>query len=431
MKKNFILVLIVVISSFISISPTKTFAAECKILGATISPSTATGSSNPNFYTQSIRDNIPVVITVTTKGCADEGKTPLYVSLTTGDTTSLINVTPGNRNVVNLNNKKITSNTEGFQITMMLPGLEGCDTATKVCKHSVRVGLEPDKYFFTSRNKANGNLDYNCPASGCSGSTWKLDATSPIKEYTPSNTATPKNGLCNTVITSQPRATKPDKSVACAEGSATDIEGTGPWNWSCLGTNGGSDVPCSAPSLSSAAAGHACGSADQQSRTTAPAGAELCALGSASLVTTTATGWSWVCTAGNLQKSCLTNKTGAAGSEEGSGESTRAAGNLLENPFKTLDTFPKIMKAVVDNIVLPIAVPFIAVMIIYSGMLFVIARRDGKVNTLDKAKQTLMYTLIGATLVLGAWVIAGALQGTLDSLVGSRSIDYLITMTRV
>lgn len=89
----------------------------------------------------------------------------------------------------------------------------------------------------------------------------------------------------------------------------------------------------------------------------------------------------------------------------------------MKNPFKGIDSFPKLFAAIVNNIILPLAVPFIAVMIIYSGFLFVIARKDGKVDTLARAKSTFKYTMIGAALILGAFVIANALQGTLNALV--------------
>ena len=92
---------------------------------------------------------------------------------------------------------------------------------------------------------------------------------------------------------------------------------------------------------------------------------------------------------------------------------------FLKNPLAAgLDTFPKILAAVINNIILPVAVPFLVIMIVYSGFLFVTARKTGSVSDLDKAKQTLKYTLIGAALILGAFVIANALQATVKDLLG-------------
>lgn len=125
----------------------------------------------------------------------------------------------------------------------------------------------------------------------------------------------------------------------------------------------------------------------------------------------TSTGWIWKCAGTNggaASPTCSATLDASAASLEKDG--------FLKNPFKGIDSFPKLFEAVVNNIVLPVAIPFIAIMIIYSGFLFVLARKDGKVNTLDKAKSTFKYTMIGAALILGAFVIANALQGTLNSI---------------
>ena len=61
-----------------------------------------------------------------------------------------------------------------------------------------------------------------------------------------------------------------------------------------------------------------------------------------------------------------------------------------------------------------IGVPIVTLAIIYAGFLFVAAR--GNAEELTKAKKTLMYTLIGAALLLGSFVIAQAIKGTVDDI---------------
>ena len=61
-----------------------------------------------------------------------------------------------------------------------------------------------------------------------------------------------------------------------------------------------------------------------------------------------------------------------------------------------------------------IGVPIIALAIIYAGFLFVTAQ--GNSEKLTKAKKTLLYTLIGAALLLGAVVIAEAIKGTVNDI---------------
>lgn len=84
----------------------------------------------------------------------------------------------------------------------------------------------------------------------------------------------------------------------------------------------------------------------------------------------------------------------------------------IENPIKitTLDGF---IKGLLD-IVLTIGVPIVVFFIIYSGFLFVKAR--GNPGELTKAKETLTYTLIGAAILLGSWVLANAVAGTINQL---------------
>ena len=56
----------------------------------------------------------------------------------------------------------------------------------------------------------------------------------------------------------------------------------------------------------------------------------------------------------------------------------------------------------------------VALAIIYSGFLFVAAR--GNSEKLTKAKDTLLYTIIGAAILLGAWAIATMISSTVLAL---------------
>lgn len=84
----------------------------------------------------------------------------------------------------------------------------------------------------------------------------------------------------------------------------------------------------------------------------------------------------------------------------------------IENPLGkgNLETIPDFIKALVD-IVLVVGIPIVALAIIYTGFLFVSAQ--GNSEKLTKAKKALVYTLIGAALLLGAFVIAGAIGSTI------------------
>ena len=64
--------------------------------------------------------------------------------------------------------------------------------------------------------------------------------------------------------------------------------------------------------------------------------------------------------------------------------------------------------------VLKIGIPIVALSIIYCGFLFVSAR--GNTEKLTQAKSALLYTLIGAAILLGSWAIAELISNTVVQL---------------
>lgn len=78
------------------------------------------------------------------------------------------------------------------------------------------------------------------------------------------------------------------------------------------------------------------------------------------------------------------------------------------NPIR-YDTINKFIKALLTG-VLKIGIPVVALAIIYSGFLFVFAR--GNSEKLTKARESLLYTLIGAAILLGSWAIAELISAT-------------------
>ncbi|HOB66686.1 Ig domain-containing protein [Ottowia sp.] len=85
----------------------------------------------------------------------------------------------------------------------------------------------------------------------------------------------------------------PSGAALCAAGTASAVTGSGPWSWSCTGTNGGSTASCSA---SVAATNGSCGSANGVATMTPPA-SNLCSAGTASALSGSGP-WTWSC-AGN------------------------------------------------------------------------------------------------------------------------------------
>jgi hypothetical protein len=105
--------------------------------------------------------------------------------------------------------------------------------------------------------------------------------------------AQPVNGQCgpaNGIAVS----TAPTTNL-CSAGAASAVSGSGPWTWTCAGANGGSTAVCGAPS--SAAVNGACGPANGAAVSTAPT-TNLCSAGAASAVSGSGP-WSWTCVGSN------------------------------------------------------------------------------------------------------------------------------------
>ena len=66
------------------------------------------------------------------------------------------------------------------------------------------------------------------------------------------------------------------------------------------------------------------------------------------------------------------------------------------------------------GIIIKIGVPVISLAIIYSGFLFISAR--GNPHKLEEAKSRFVYTLVGAGILLGAWLIATIIEATVTAL---------------
>lgn len=109
----------------------------------------------------------------------------------------------------------------------------------------------------------------------------------------------------------------------------------------------------------------------------------------------------------------LNNLNSVTGGAPGgvSGGAPGPSGQIV-NPIKYNDLM-SFINALIE-IIIQIGTPILVLAIVYVGFLFVQA--SGKPEKLNEAKQALIYTLIGAAIVLGAFLISGAIQGTVDSL---------------
>jgi hypothetical protein len=86
---------------------------------------------------------------------------------------------------------------------------------------------------------------------------------------------------------------------------------------------------------------------------------------------------------------------------------------MICNPIPGTTTLTGLIQTILVKAV-QIGLPIVVLAIVYAGFLFVSAR--GNTEKLSKAKETLLYTLIGAAILLGSWTIAQIIKSTVDAL---------------
>lgn len=137
---------------------------------------------------------------------------------------------------------------------------------------------------------------------GCTPTSWSFYATlTPTAPPPP-----PVSGQCG-AANGVPVSSAPSSGL-CLSGSASPVAGGAgnPWTWTCQGMNGGANASCSAPYLQGPVNG-VCGTANGATFPTAPT-MNLCSVGAASSVSGTGP-WSWSCAGSNggITASCSAN----------------------------------------------------------------------------------------------------------------------------
>ncbi len=87
----------------------------------------------------------------------------------------------------------------------------------------------------------------------------------------------------------------------------------------------------------------------------------------------------------------------------------------LDNPIQGSSDLPSFVQTILKAVAL-LLTPVVVIMMLYSGFLFVISR--GNAEKLGEAKQALLYTMIGAAVVLGAEGFATIIKSTVGCLAG-------------
>ncbi len=159
-----------------------------------------------------------------------------------------------------------------------------------------------------------GSGPWTWTCSGMNGGIASTCATSKVLPKAPPPPGPLVNGLCGSA-NGVASLVAPEDDM-CAAGMVTALSGNGPWNWSCIGANGGMTVSCTAPLTPPDPIVGMCGAAHGVSTLTAPKGG-LCAAGIVSAVSGKGP-WTWSCsgTNGGGAVSCVAPLAGKGASTQ-------------------------------------------------------------------------------------------------------------------
>ncbi len=85
----------------------------------------------------------------------------------------------------------------------------------------------------------------------------------------------------------------------------------------------------------------------------------------------------------------------------------------LQSPLGGVSNLNNLIKKILE-VVVDIGTPIAVLFIIYAGFLFVTAQ--GNETKITKAKNAFTWAVIGTAVLLGAWVLAVAIEGTIRNL---------------
>lgn len=105
-------------------------------------------------------------------------------------------------------------------------------------------------------------------------------------------------------------------------------------------------------------------------------------------------------------------QSGSGGGGGGGGSNVITIPNPLKSGTNTLYDF---IKLIINDVILPVGGVIAVLSIIYAGFLLVTAQGDEK--QLQQGKRAFVYAAIGSLILLGAWAISLAIQGTVNQLI--------------
>ncbi|MCK9578751.1 hypothetical protein M0R01_04675 [bacterium] len=199
------------------------------------------------------------------------------------------------------NNTPCSGSTSFTQTQSCTPTINGeCGTANGKTYAYNATGYAPDTQCAIG---SSSNTAFPNPGSSVS---WTCSGTNggTTASCSASRNPTPVNGSCGS--SNGTKGTTAPTTNLCAVGTASLVTGTGPWTWTCSGTNGGTTASCSATK----AIDGLCGTSRNGIYSTAPS-VNLCTSGASSSPVWNGTNWAWVCRScdGGRAEFCYANRS--------------------------------------------------------------------------------------------------------------------------
>lgn len=108
----------------------------------------------------------------------------------------------------------------------------------------------------------------------------------------------------------------------------------------------------------------------------------------------------------------------------GGGNPTSAPVNVsvkITNPFSVGNNLFEVLKAIVNNVILPIGGSLCVLAFIYAGFKYVIAQ--GSPTKIAEAHRILLYAAIGTAVILGSWMITQVISNTIGSVLSGSGVN--------
>jgi len=173
----------------------------------------------------------------------------------------------------------------------------GCTIGSCTTLDSAMADILPSNTSGTYTYESDGS-SFSLSSLLSSGYAYTYDSATNVFE-----TAEPSSGTCGANNNAN-LSTAPTTNL-CTTGTASAVSGSGPWSWTCAGVNGGSTASCATGGVPSSGS---CGANNNANLSTAPT-TNLCTTGTASAVSGSGP-WTWTCAGTNSgsNDSCSANK---------------------------------------------------------------------------------------------------------------------------